>query len=164
MSGMRHWCFGPFRLDATTAILWRDAVVLPLPPKPFAVLAYLVAHAGQVVTKERLLEAVWPNTAVTEGVLKTCLGQIRQVLGETARHPQYIATLHRRGYRFVAPVVAYTEAGAASATVPPFATRPSPTPTRRKRVLPLSHPLRPNVATSPCSAATWRAPWSWRNV
>src|SRR5262249_47704537 len=87
-----------------------DEVLLRLPPKPFAVLAYLVAHAGQVVSKETLLEAVWPNTAVTEGVLKTCLGQIRQVLGETARTPQYIATLHRRGYRFVAPVVEYTEA------------------------------------------------------
>src|SRR5262245_2665556 len=110
MPGTRQWCFGPFRLDPTTESLWRDEVLLPLPPKPFAVLAYLVAHAGQVISKETLLEAVWPNTAVTEGVLKTCLGQIRQVLGERARTPQYIATLHRRGYRFVAPVVEYTEA------------------------------------------------------
>src|SRR5215468_10071180 len=115
MPGTRQWCFGPFRLDPTTESLWRDAVLLPLPPKPFAVLAYLVAHAGQVVAKETLLEAVWPDTAVTAGVLKTCLGQIRQVLGETARRPQYIATLHRRGYRFVAPVVEDT---AALPTVP----------------------------------------------
>jgi class 3 adenylate cyclase/predicted ATPase len=114
MPGTRHWCFGPFRLDPTTASLWRDAVLLPLPPKPCAVLAYLVAHAGQVVAKETLLAAVWPDTAVTEGVLKTCLGQIRQVLGETARTPQYIATLSRRGYRFVAPVVEHTEAGPGS--------------------------------------------------
>jgi DNA-binding winged helix-turn-helix (wHTH) protein len=110
MPGTRQWCFGPFRLDLTTESLWRDEVLLPLPPKPFAVLAYLVVHAGQVVSKETLLEAVWPNTAVTEGVLKTCLGQIRQVLGETARAPQYIATLYRRGYRFVAPVVEHMEA------------------------------------------------------
>ena len=114
MPGTRQWCFGPFRLDPSAAILWRDEVVLPLPPKPFAVLAYLVAHAGQVVSKETLLEAVWPHTAVTEGVLKTCLGQIRQVLGETARSPQYIATLHRRGYRFVAPSVEATAAGPAA--------------------------------------------------
>ena len=87
MPGTRQWCFGPFRLDPTTESLWRDEVLLPLPPKPFAVLAYLVAHAGQVVSKETLLEAVWPHTAVTEGVLKTCLGQIRQVLGETATDP-----------------------------------------------------------------------------
>ena len=121
MPGTRQWCFGPFRLDPTTESLWRDEVLLPLPPKPLAVLAYLVAHAGQVVSKETLLEAVWPNTAVTEGVLKTCLGQIRQVLGETARTPQYIATLYRRGYRFVAPVVEYTEAVPASTAVPPLA-------------------------------------------
>ena len=87
MPGTRQWCFGPFRLDPTTESLWRDEVLLPLPPKPFAVLAYLVAHAGQVVSKETLLEAVWPHTAVTEGVLKTCLGQIRQVLGETGQDP-----------------------------------------------------------------------------
>ena len=122
MPGTRQWCFGPFRLDPTTESLWRDEVLLPLPPKPFAVLAYLVVHAGQVVSKETLLDAVWPNTAVTEGVLKTCLGQIRQVLGETARAPQYIATLHRRGYRFVASVVEYTEAIPASTEVPPLET------------------------------------------
>jgi class 3 adenylate cyclase len=102
--------------------------LLPLSPKPLAVLAYLVAHAGQVVAKETLLEAVWPHTAVTEGVLKTCLGQIRQVLGETARTPQYIATLHRRGYRFVAPVVEYTAAVPASPAVPPVATPALPQP------------------------------------
>src|SRR5262245_47366103 len=121
MPGTRQWCFGPFRLDSTAESLWRDEGLLPLPPTPFAVLAYLVAHAGEVVAKETLLEAVWPNTAVTEGVLKTCLGQIRQVLGETARRPQYIATLHRRGYRFVAPVVESTEAVPAFTETPPVA-------------------------------------------
>ena len=57
-----------------------------------------------MVTKEALLQAVWPDAMVTEGVLKTCLGQIRQVLGERAKAPRYIATVHRRGYRFIAPV------------------------------------------------------------
>jgi predicted ATPase/class 3 adenylate cyclase/DNA-binding winged helix-turn-helix (wHTH) protein len=122
MPGTRQWCFGPFRLDLTTESLWRDEVLLPLPPKPFAVLAYLVVHAGQVVSKETLLDAVWPDTAVTEGVLKTCLGQIRQVLGETARTPQYIATLYRRGYRFVAPVVEHTEAVSGGTAAPPMGT------------------------------------------
>src|SRR4029453_6584022 len=122
MPGTRQWCFGPFRLDPTTESLWRDEVWLPLPPKPFVVLAYLVAHAGQVVSKETLLDAVWPNTAVTEGVLKTCLGQIRQMLGETARAPQYIATPPRRGFRLVASVMEYTEAIPASTAVPPLET------------------------------------------
>ena len=73
-------------------------------PKPVAVLASLVAQAGQVVTKEALLETVWPATVVTEGVLKGCIRQIRRALGETGTTQQYIATVHRRGYRFVAPV------------------------------------------------------------
>src|SRR5262245_3527881 len=133
MPGTRQWCFGPFRLDSTKESLWRDGVVLPLPAKPVAVLAYLVVHAGQVVSKETLLEAVWPDTAVTEGVLKTCLGQIRQVLGETARTPQYIATLHRRGYRFVAPVVEATAAGRTADAAPleaPDLPRPDEVPVR----------------------------------
>jgi DNA-binding winged helix-turn-helix (wHTH) protein len=99
------WCFGPFRLEPAKGCLWRGTELVPLPPKPLAVLTYLVAHAGQVVTKAELLDAVWPEIAVTEGVLKTCLGQIRQVLDETAKMPMYIATMHRRGYRFFAPVM-----------------------------------------------------------
>ena len=104
MSPTPSWSFGPFRLDPASGCLWRGEELLPLPPKPLAVLTTLVAHAGQVVTKETLLEAVWPETVVTEGVLKTSLGQVRQMLGETARAPQYIATVRGRGYRFIAPL------------------------------------------------------------
>src|SRR5262249_61731756 len=118
MPETQQWCFGPFRLDPATESLWRDDILLPLPPKPSAVLAYLVTHAGQVVTKEALLDAVWPQTIITAGELKTCLGQIRQSLQETARNPQYIVTLHRRGYRFLAPVVPYTETAPASTEMP----------------------------------------------
>ena len=100
------WSFGPFRLDPMGACLWRGDQLIALRPKPFAVLACLVAHAEHVVSKETLLDAVWPNTVVSEGVLKTCMGQIRQALGETARAPRYIATVHRRGYRLMAPVTA----------------------------------------------------------
>ena len=97
MPPAQYWCFGEFRLETETACLWRGEQLVPLPPKPFAVLAYLVTHAGQVVTKDELREAVWPETVVSEGVLKTCMGQIRQVLRETSRTPQYIATMHLRG-------------------------------------------------------------------
>ena len=69
-----HWGFGTFRLDIATACLWREDQLVPLSPKPFAVLAYLVARAGQVVTKDDLLEAVWPGTTISEGVLKPCIG------------------------------------------------------------------------------------------
>lgn len=104
MPADRQWFFASFRLDPATMCLWRDNQLVPLASKPFAVLAYLVAHAGQVVTKEALLEAVWPGTVVSEGVLKTSMGKLRQALGETARTPYYIDTVHGRGYRFIAPV------------------------------------------------------------
>jgi DNA-binding winged helix-turn-helix (wHTH) protein len=81
------WRFGPYRLDSARGGLWREDEFVLLPPKPFAVLAYLVARAGQVVTKDALLQAVWPEMVVTEGVLKTYIGQIRRALGETAQAP-----------------------------------------------------------------------------
>jgi predicted ATPase/DNA-binding winged helix-turn-helix (wHTH) protein len=109
------WSFPPFRLDAATGSLWREDRLIPLPPKPLAVLAALVAQAGQVVTKEALLDTVWPETAVTEGVLKGCIRQIRLALGETGAAPQYIATVHRRGYRFLAPVTPVAASEAAPA-------------------------------------------------
>src|SRR5215475_9285705 len=125
MSSVQCWSFGVFRLDAITTCLWRDEQLLPLPPKPLAVLAYLVAHAGLVVTKDELLDAVWPETIVSEGVLKTCLAQIRRVLGETAQAPQYIATVHRRGYRFLTPVtVQALPAPTSAAAAAPFLASP----------------------------------------
>jgi DNA-binding winged helix-turn-helix (wHTH) protein len=78
--------------------------MLALRPKPFAVLTYLVSHAGQLITKEALFEAIWPETVVSDTVLKACIRQIRQVLGDTARTSRFILTVHRRGYRFIAPV------------------------------------------------------------
>jgi len=104
MPADRQWFFASFRLDPATMCLWQDDQLVPLASKPLAVLAYLVAHAGQVVTKEALLEAVWPETVVSEGVLKTSMGKLRRALGETARTPRYIDTVHGRGYRFIAPV------------------------------------------------------------
>jgi predicted ATPase/DNA-binding winged helix-turn-helix (wHTH) protein len=104
MSAPLQWSFGPFRLDAVAGCLWQGDELVELSPKPMALLTYLVAHAGQVVSKESLLDAVWPETSVTEGVLKTNMGLIRQVLGETARTPQYISTVRGRGYRFIGPV------------------------------------------------------------
>src|SRR2546425_2127955 len=98
------WHFGPFRLDLANAALWRAEQPVTLRPKTFDLLTYLVTHAGQVVTKEALLDALWPETAVGEGVLKTGINELRKALGETAKAPQWIATVHRRGYRFVAPV------------------------------------------------------------
>jgi DNA-binding winged helix-turn-helix (wHTH) protein len=100
----RSWRFPPLRLEENTGSLWRDDALVPLPPKAVAVLTTLVAQAGQVVTQEALFAAAWPETAVTDGVLKGCIRQIRRALGERGKSAQYIATVHWRGYRFCAPV------------------------------------------------------------
>ncbi|MGH8066340.1 MAG: AAA family ATPase, partial [Candidatus Entotheonellia bacterium] len=78
--------------------------MLPLRPKPFAVLRCLVTQAGQLVTKDALLEVVWPETAVSESAMSVVIRHLRRVLGDHARTPQFIETVHRRGYRFVAAV------------------------------------------------------------
>jgi DNA-binding winged helix-turn-helix (wHTH) protein len=106
MGWVMQWRFGPFRLDLEHACLWRQTQRVPLRPKTFDLLVYLVTRPGELVSREALLEAIWPDTVVAEGVLTTSVGELRKVLGETAKHPRFIATVHRRGYRFLAPVTA----------------------------------------------------------
>src|SRR5690349_2248137 len=99
-----YWEFLPFRLDKANATLWRDNRVVPLRPKSFAALCYLVERRGQLVTKDELLDAVWRNRCVGEAVLKVCINELRQALGDDAQAPVYLITVARRGYRFAAPV------------------------------------------------------------
>jgi DNA-binding winged helix-turn-helix (wHTH) protein len=98
--------FGPFQLDLRDERLWRGPEAIPLSPKTFAVLRCLVTHAGQLVTKEALLDAVWPATVVSESILTVAIRTLRQVLGDQVRPPRFIETVHGRGYRFIAPVSA----------------------------------------------------------
>ncbi|MGH8072408.1 MAG: AAA family ATPase [Candidatus Entotheonellia bacterium] len=106
------WVFDAFRLDQRDARLWRGAAVLPLHPKSLAVLCCLVTQAGHLVTKDALLAAVWPETVVSEAVLTVAVRQLRQALGDRARTPRFIETVHGWGYRFIAPVaVAEPSAG-----------------------------------------------------
>jgi pimeloyl-ACP methyl ester carboxylesterase len=77
---------------------------LPLTPKALAVLAYLAARPGRLVSKRELLDAVWPGVFVADGVLKVCVREIRRALDDDVKAPRFIETAHRRGYRFVAPV------------------------------------------------------------
>ncbi|SEK61131.1 AAA family ATPase [Nitrosovibrio tenuis] len=98
------WEFHPFRLDKANATLWRNDQVVPLRPKSFAALCYLIERHGQLVTKDELLDAVWQHRCVGEAVLKVCINELRQVLGDDAHAPTYLVTAARRGYRFAAPV------------------------------------------------------------
>ncbi|ETX00344.1 MAG: hypothetical protein ETSY1_11640 [Candidatus Entotheonella factor] len=99
-----QWYFEPFCLDPNNACLWQQGQRVTLRPKTFDLLAYLVENAGVLLTKEALLDAVWPDTIVAEGVLATSMVELRKALGESAREPRFIATVHKRGYRFIAPV------------------------------------------------------------
>lgn len=101
--------FPPFRLDSINQCLWRRCECaedqrVPLTPKAYAVLAYLVNRAGRLVRQEELLEAVWPDTFVQPEVLKYQIADIRGALGDSAKKPSFIETLPRRGYRFIAAV------------------------------------------------------------
>ena len=97
--------FPPFRLDVVNQCLWQGETRLALMPKPFAVLRYLVEHAGRLVTQDELLGAIWPETYVQPEVLRKYVLEIRRALGDEASQPRFIATFPKRGYEFVAPVI-----------------------------------------------------------
>ncbi len=94
--------FPPFRLDSVDQCLWRGTEQVSLSPKAFSVLLYLVQRPGRLVTKQELLDAVWADIHVTEGVLKRAVLEVRKALGDPVEEPMFIQTLHRRGYRFLA--------------------------------------------------------------
>jgi DNA-binding winged helix-turn-helix (wHTH) protein len=84
--------------------LERGGVGLSVEPKAYAVLVALLQNAGEVVSKDDLLDAAWGHRHVTQGVLTRAVSQLRHVLGDCATHPRYIATVHRLGYRFIGDV------------------------------------------------------------
>jgi DNA-binding winged helix-turn-helix (wHTH) protein len=96
--------FSSLRLDVANASLRRGMQAISLTPKAFNVLRYLVEHAGQLVTKDDLWRVVWPEITVTDAALTVCVSELRKALGDEPKTPRYIETVHRLGYRFIAPV------------------------------------------------------------
>jgi eukaryotic-like serine/threonine-protein kinase len=96
--------FGPFRLDVDERLLMRDGRMTPLPPKVFDTLLVLVENSGRVVTKDELMQSLWPDTFVEESNLTQNISQLRRALSDGASDAQYIETIPKRGYRFVAGV------------------------------------------------------------
>jgi TolB-like protein/DNA-binding winged helix-turn-helix (wHTH) protein/Tfp pilus assembly protein PilF len=101
-AGHHRYSFGRFVLDVERGALLQDDIDIPLRPKCFEVLTYLVKHNGVLVTKDQLMDAVWPNLVVTEDSLTQCLIQIRKVLGDAKK--EMIRTIPRRGFIFDVPV------------------------------------------------------------
>ena len=97
--------FGDFRLDVEERLLLRrDGSAVPLTPRAFDTLHYLVERSGRLAHKESLLAAVWPDCIVEENNLAQIISTLRRALGDTASSPRYIATVPGRGYRFAAGV------------------------------------------------------------
>ena len=96
--------FKAFRLDRENHILWRNEDRVPMSPKEFDILAYLVEHAGRVVTQDQILDALWSDTYVNPEVLRKYILEIRKALGDRPENPEFIETVPKRGYRFVASV------------------------------------------------------------
>ena len=123
--------FGPYRLDAEERVLQRDEQPITLPPKDLETLFVLVERAGHIVEKEELLEKVWPGVFIEEGNLARHIFNLRQVLGDRADGRNYIETIPRRGYRFIASVTRINS----SATLPSSAgTAPLPVPRPRQEI------------------------------
>ena len=96
--------FGSFNLDVPERRLVREGTEIPLPHKVFTTLRLLVENAGRLMTREQLLEGIWPDVTIEEGNLNHLISILRKALGEQATGQSYIETVPRVGYRFVAPV------------------------------------------------------------
>jgi TolB-like protein/DNA-binding winged helix-turn-helix (wHTH) protein len=106
MNGERKhfYAFGPFRLDPEERLLLRDGRPVPLAPKVTETLLLLIQNAGHLVDKDELMKRVWPDAFVEEGNLNKNIFLLRKVLGQWNGGLEYIETVPKRGYRFVAPV------------------------------------------------------------
>ena len=104
MGGKRLYGFGPFLLDPAERVLTREGQPVPLTPKVFDLLVVLVENGGHLLGKKDLMGAVWPDSFVEEGNLTFTISSLRKALGEDPKEPQYIETVPRSGYRFVANV------------------------------------------------------------
>jgi TolB-like protein len=97
--------FGAFEVDLGARELRKNGVSLKLQEKPFQILELLVTRAGEVVARKELQEKLWPSSFVCfDRSINTGVNKLRQTLGDSVRHPRYIETRSRRGYRFIAPL------------------------------------------------------------
>jgi eukaryotic-like serine/threonine-protein kinase len=114
--------FGRFRLDPRERLCLRDDRAVPMTPKAFDLLLYLVERHGHLVEKQELMHALWPNSIVEEGNLAFTISVLRKVLDDGADGASAIQTIPTRGYRFVAPVRVSTRSQAAPGSRADFGT------------------------------------------
>jgi eukaryotic-like serine/threonine-protein kinase len=96
--------FGPFKIDIANRQLLRSGVPVPLAPKVWDALLLMVESSGRILEKEELMDRLWPDCFVEEGNLAQIIFQLRKALGESAAKQQYVETIPKRGYRFIAEI------------------------------------------------------------
>ena len=102
--------FRGFSLDTANQCLWRGLERVAIPPKPYDMLRYLVENPGRLVTQDELLGKLWPETYVNPELIRKYILDIRKILGDRPDKPEFIETVTKRGYRFIAPVIDETAA------------------------------------------------------
>src|SRR5215510_13583252 len=122
-----RYSFGDYVLDTARQELHHAGAPVQLRRKVFQVLAYLLAHRTRVVSKQELLEQLWPDQFVGDEALTSCVRTLRHVLGELGRRPRFVRTVHGQGYRFVAEVTVLSQAppSAPGDTAPLLAATPA---------------------------------------
>ena len=115
----RRLRFGPYEVDLRSGEVHKHGIRLKLQDQPFQVLALLLQHPGEVVTRDEFRQKLWPADTFVDfdTGLNSAIKKLRDVLSDSADEPRYIETLPRRGYRFIAPV----ENGPSPAPVPGLA-------------------------------------------
>src|SRR6267154_2944806 len=110
--------FQVFRLDTANQCLWRGQERLAIPPKPYDMLRYLVENSGRLVPQDEFLEKLWPETYVNPELIRKYILDIRKILGDRPDKPEFIETVTKRGYRFIAPVIDESAAEQAELSTP----------------------------------------------
>ena len=173
------WSVGPWHIDARTGELRQGSESQRVEPKVVEVLVYLAEHAGQVVSRDELLSAVWPRVVVGDDALTQAIIKLRKALGDDPRRPTYIEMLAKRGYRLIAPV-ARVNPLPVSSVVPSEAAVPTGPPALPaapvERTAPSSAEIPPPLVATPVEALVSppvevvpppaappakRKPWQW---
>jgi DNA-binding winged helix-turn-helix (wHTH) protein/Tol biopolymer transport system component len=143
----REYQFGPFQFRTPDGVLFRGSEPIPLTPKAADLLSVLLENPGRVLSKDDLIKQVWPDAFVTDGNLAFQVHLIRQALGETTEQPTYIATVPRRGYRFIAAVTQVPSTERPGHAVPPPVTEMLPAPIQSPATASISNE-RPGLFTA----------------
>jgi DNA-binding winged helix-turn-helix (wHTH) protein/Tol biopolymer transport system component len=170
-----RFCVGDWLVEPTLNSLSRPDRIVRLEPKVMQVLVCLAEHPGEVASKDRLLQRVWPGTYVTEDVLTRAVSELRRVFGDDAKHSRFIETIPKGGYRLVAQVAPTSESGgtateamrptggAVGDVFPRFgSTSPRPAPgLSRARFRPARQPILLAAALAVVLAGGAWASWGW---